>query len=409
MSRPPKLWIVAERPVRLPDALVAAESLRDRFSGGIHFVRDESAAWQRVQWKQYSRYFDDVHSFAHVKSCRGLLDLPRLYRDTVERRRGVAALSIKPETDFLFCIAGVMGLATVIASAHPKVRKALAISFSIYKRLTRAPDRRLFRFTTSGWLQNRLVEPLAGVERTLDLKPRLDPGGDGARLVRLEKDPDEIFDTIVITSVSGRELPASGKTRFIAARYPSITELSDFSRSTSPRSGSPKRIIFFGTPFLLVRNLAPETYVQRANQCLDYLRQNYPGRDLIYRPHPFESKEAGQLSLDACRIENDGEPAELYFLERFAEIEAVFSVSSSVSRRAMTLGLNGYSFWRCFPFAETAARFFDDVMGDVPPEFEIRDFAQPPIAYQPMATINSATNSYGEALQQAVDLSVSIR
>src|SRR6266702_8805297 len=87
MNQPPKLWIVAERPVRLPNALVAAESLRDRFPGGIHFVRDQSDAWQRVQWQPYSCHFDDVHTFARVKSCRGLLDLPRLYRDTMERRR----------------------------------------------------------------------------------------------------------------------------------------------------------------------------------------------------------------------------------------------------------------------------------------------------------------------------------
>ncbi len=87
MNQPPKLWMVAERPVRLPNALGAAESLRDRFPGGIHFVRDQSDAWQRVQWQPYSGYFDEVHTFARVKSCRGLLDLPRLYRDTMERKR----------------------------------------------------------------------------------------------------------------------------------------------------------------------------------------------------------------------------------------------------------------------------------------------------------------------------------
>ncbi len=82
-----------------------------------------------------------------------------------------------------------MGLARVAASAHPNVRKVLAISAASYERLTRAPDRTRFRFTTSGWLQNRVVEPLAGVERTLNLKPRVDPGGDGTRLVRLKKNP----------------------------------------------------------------------------------------------------------------------------------------------------------------------------------------------------------------------------
>jgi hypothetical protein len=402
MNSPPKLWIVAERAVRLPNALIAAESLRDRFPGGIHFVRDESAAWDNVQWQRYSRYFDRVHTFTRVKSCRGLLDLPRLYRDTIERKRAVAALPIEPDTDFLLCIAGVMGLASVAASAHPKVRKVLSISVATHERLTCVPDRARFRFTTSGWLQNRVVEPLAGVERTLNLKPRVDPGGDGARLVRLKKNPDEIFDTIVVSSINGRELPASGNARFVAARYPSIAELPGFSRSTI--DASTRRVLFFGTPFLLVRNLAPEIYVRHANQCLDYLRRNYPGRDLIYRPHPFETKEADQLNLNGFHLENDREPAELYFLNRFTEIEAVFSVSSTVSRRALTYGLNAYAFWRCFPFPEPAARFFEKLMGDIPPEFEIRDLAQPPPAYQSTRSIDPATRSYGEALRVAANV-----
>jgi hypothetical protein len=402
MNQLPKLWIVAERPVRLPNALVAAESLRDRFPGGIHFVRDESDAWQRVQWQAYSCYFDQVHTFARVKSCRGLLDLPRLYRDTTERKRAVAALPIEPDTDLLLCIAGVMGLASVAASAYPRVRKVLSISVASYERLTRAPDRTRFRFTTSGWLQNRVVEPLAGVERTLNLKPRVDPGGDGTRLVRLKKAPDEIFDTVVVSSINGREMPASGNARFVAARYPSITELPEFSRPTIDAPA--RRVLFFGTPFLLVRNLAPEIYVQYADHCLDYLRQNYPGRDLIYRPHPFETKEADQLNLNGFHLEKDGEAAELYFLNRFAEIEAVFSVSSTVSRRALTFGLNAYAFWRCFPFPETAAKFFDKLMGDVPPEFDIRDFAKPPIAYQSLRVIDPTTRSFGDALKVALDL-----
>ncbi|HET9857133.1 MAG TPA: hypothetical protein VFP99_04800 [Chthoniobacterales bacterium] len=401
MNSLPKLWIVAERAVRLPNALIAAESLRDRFPGGIHFVRDQSEAWQRVQWQPYSGYFDDVHTFARVKSCRGLRDLPRLYRNTLERKRAVAALPIEPENDLLLCIAGVMGLASVAASAHPKVSKVLSISVATHERLTRAPDRTRFRFTTSGWLQNRVVEPLVGVERTLNLKPRVDPGGDGTRLVRLKKDPDEIFDTIVVPSINGRDLPASGTARFVAARYPSIAELPGFSRSTIGASSG--RVLFFGTPFLLVRNLSPEIYVQHANQCLDYLRRNYPGRDLIYRPHPFETKEADQLNLNGFHVESDREAAELYFLNRFAEIEAVFSVSSSVSRRALTFGLNAYAFWRCFPFPGPAARFFEIMMSDVPPEFEIRDLAQPPLAYQSTRTIDPGTRSYGEALSVAAN------
>src|SRR5438874_13815605 len=147
MNREPKLWIVAERAVRLPNALIAAEALRDRFPGGVELVHDKSDPWRDFNWDLYARYFDRVHAFARIKSCRGLLDLPRLYRETIERKRAVAALPIEPDSDLLLCIAGVMGLANVAASAHANVRKVLSISAASYERLTRAPDRTRFRFT----------------------------------------------------------------------------------------------------------------------------------------------------------------------------------------------------------------------------------------------------------------------
>src|SRR5207247_5920300 len=133
---------------------------------------------------------------------------------------------------------------------------------------------------------------------------------------------------------------------------------------------------------LLVKNLAPEVYVEHLNRCLNYIRQNYPGRDLIYRPHPVEKGEATKLNLDGFRVEDDREVGDLYFLRHFAEIEAVYSVSSTVSRTALNNGLNSYALWRCFPFSETQTKFFQRVMGDVPPEFEISDLTEAPVAYQ---------------------------
>jgi hypothetical protein len=399
-NRQPALWVVAEKPVRLPNALIAAQSLRQLFPGGVRFVRDESPAWKRVQWQSYADYFDDVYTFPEIKSVRGLRDLPRFYRQTLGLKTNVAALPIDSDQDALLCIAGVLGLAAAAAAAHPNVFKVLSLSTASYQRLTRLPDRIWFRFTTSGWLQNRVIEPLAGVERTLHLKPRFGHGGDGTRLVRLQKDPADIFDVIITASISGHELPRPNG-RFIATRYASVIELPEFSgaRRSADRFG---KVLFFGTPFLLVQNLEPELYVAHLDRCLAYIRRHYPGRDLIYRPHPFETAEAARLNLTGFRIENDREAAELHFLQHFAEIEAVYSVSSTVSRTALTSGLNAYSFWRCFPFSRTAAEFFEKLMGDVPLEFEITNLEEPPVEYQSRRTVDPATRSYGEALKIAM-------
>lgn len=410
MAEQSKLWIVISRPDRLPNALVAVDALRERFSGGIHLLREESKWWENANWQPFVRGFAEVHAFPKVKTCRGLKDLPRLYRENVDRQRGVRALPIDPDNDVLLCLAGLLGLGNATLSAHPDAYKILCASQKAYGELTRHGDRARFRFTTSGWLQNRVVEPLAGVERTIHYKPRINPGGDGVRLRRLQKNPEEIFDVIIFMSNSGGELPTRAEDQIIPSRFPSIAELRSFS-TIAPNAAQQdrhRRVIFFGTPFLLVKNLEPAAYVEHLNRCLDYIRQNYPGRDLIYRPHPFEKGEASKLNLDGFRVEDDREVADLYFLRHFAEIEAVYSVSSTVSRTALNNGLNSYALWRCFPFSETQTKFFRRVMGEVPPAFEISDLTKPPIAYQDRQSTAAGPNSFSDALKRAVDLRAKI-
>jgi len=402
MSGGARLWIVISRPDRLPNALVAADALRERFPGGIHLLREESKWWENAKWQEFVGDFAQVHAFPKVRTCRGLKDLPRLYRENVDRQRGVGALPVDPDADVLICLAGLLGLGNATLSAHPDVYKILCVSQKAYGELTRTGDRARYRFTTSGWLQNRFVEPMAGVERTIHYKPRINPGGDGVRLRRLQKDLGELFDVIIFMSNSGGELPARAEDQIVPSRFPSIVELRSFSaRTNGERSG---RVIFFGTPFLLVKNLAPQVYEEHLNRCLDYIRQNYRGRDLVYRPHPFEKGEVSTLDLIGFRVEDDREVADLYFLRHFATIEAVYSVSSTVSRTALNNGLNSYALWRCFPFSERQTKFFQKVMGNVPPGFEISDLTKPPIAYQPRQSAAAEHNRFSNALVRAVEL-----
>ena len=398
-----KLWSVISRPDRLPNALVAADALRGRFSGGIHLLREESKWWENAKWQEFVGDFAEVHAFQKVRTCRGLKDLPRLYRENVDRQRGVGSLPIDPDNDVLLCLAGLLGLGNAALSAHPDIYKILCVSQKAYGELTRHGDRARYRFTTSGWLQNRFVEPIAGVERTIHYKPRINPGGDGVRLRRLQKDPEEIFDVIIFMSNSGGELPPRAEHQIIPSRFPSIAELRDFAAQFDRTQDRHRRVIFFGTPFLLVKNLEPTVYIEHLNRCLDYIRRNYSGRDLIYRPHPFEKGEASNINLAGFRVEDDREVADLYFLRHFAEIEAVYSVSSTVSRTALNNGLNSYALWRCFPFSETQAKFFRKVMGDVPPEFEVSDLTKPTVAYQDRQSTLMGQNSFSNALNRAVD------
>lgn len=398
-----KLWIVLARPDRLHAALVAAQAAGNRFAGGCHLLYEHSTWWERAQWQEYAERFTSVRAFRRVETCRGLRDLPRLYRENIERHRAMAELSIDSRRDVLLTLAGTLSIANAASSAYPSMFKILGIARHMFDELIRPIDRRNFRFTTSGWFQNRIVEPLAGVERTVNLRPRFRRGGDGVRVSRFLRGIEQIYDVSIVMSNSGRDRPAREGSAILPARFPSIADLHD--RKGGARDLAEKRVVFFGTPFLLIRNLKPEVYIERLNNCLDYLRRNYPANCcLIYRPHPAEKNEASRLDLQRFEIEDDREAAELYFLRHYLAIEAVYSVSSTVSRVALNNGLDAYSFWRCFNFPTTAAAFFESVMGDVPPGFDVRDLAIPPVRYQEEHAPRDRGESFSKALNRALDL-----
>jgi hypothetical protein len=278
-----KLWIAITRPDRLPTALAAVQALENRFPGGCYLLREYSAWWERANWEHYRDRFASVHSFARIESCRGFGDLPRFFQQNKQRQRKLAALPINPETDVLLCLAGVLKIGNAVASAHPDIYKILCVHEKVYRQLTRAGGRIRYRFTTSGWWQNRLVEPLAGLERTIHFKPRINPGGDGVRIERLQKEPGEIYDTVIVMSNSGRQLPAP-EPNLLAARFPSMADLRGLStaETVNGERDRRRRVIFFGTPFLLIHNLAPAIYIERLNLCLDYMRDHYgTDHDLI--------------------------------------------------------------------------------------------------------------------------------
>ncbi len=286
---PPQLWVVATRPDNLPAALTAARAMAEQLPGGCRLILENSPWWRNTRWEMFRSRFASVHVFERITACRGLLDLPRVHRQFAARQRALAALPFDPaHGDALLCLAGVTGLANAACAAFRHARRVLCLPRVRHTELLRPPGSGRYRFTTAGWLQNRVFEPLFGLERTLHLKPRRNRGGDGVRLVRLRRDPEQVYDVVVVMSNTGRERPPGTGERTVPARFPDLRALA------APPDGAPshRRVVFFGTPFRLVKNLPPALYVEHLNVCFDFLRRSYPHADLVYRPHPAETTEA---------------------------------------------------------------------------------------------------------------------
>lgn len=397
------LWVALTRPDNLPLAVAVAEALRERFPGGTHLVREPSAWWERARWETLRARFAGVHDVARITTCRGLRDLPRLVRETRARQRALESLPAGSD-DVAVCLAGLTGVANAVASVWMRAgraRPALVVPRKKWDDLRLPIDRRRFRWTAPGWLANRVAEPIAGLHRTVHLKPRRRAGGDGVRRVRFVAAPETVFGPVVLLSHDGRERPADAGPGVRGAPFPDLAALG---RELGwGGAGEPARrcVLFFGTPFLLVQNLTPAVYAEGLNRCLDFLRRSYPDCDLVYRPHPAETGEAARLRLDSFRVEDDREVAELLFLKEARRIAAVYSVSSTVSRAALGAGLDAYCLWRTFPFSPTNAAYFETLMGAVPPEFDLRDLSHPPVAYAAGGR-RPAVGTFAEVLRAAV-------
>ena len=392
----PRLWIALTRPDNLVNALAVAAATRGAFAG-CRLVHEESRWWQPLDWREWQVPFDAVHPVRKVPTCRGLRDLPRFHRALRERQRALSALPVAPG-DTLVLLAGITALSNALVSAHPAARTILCVPLKKYAEANESYSFRRHRHTTSGWLQHRWLEPRLGLHRTLHLKPWRG-GGDGVRIKRLAAPPEAVFDEIVVLSNDGRERPPGAGPRVHPAPFPTPRDLPDLLPATADAPPGRKKVVFFGTPFRLVRNLDPAVYAARLNACLDFLRTHYaPACALVYRPHPAETREREALRLDGFTVETDGEVAEVYFLRRFREIEAVFSVSSTVSRVALNFGLNGHALWRCFPFDGTAAAYFEGVLGRVPPEFDVRSLDAPPRPYAHRTNPAGGTPRFAETL-----------
>ena len=142
-----------------------------------------------------------------------------------------------------------------------------------------------------------------------------------------------------------------------------------------------KWAVYFGSAFKkIIDEIDYDKFIEKSNQCLDYIRKNCPDCKLIYRSHPDESDEVDLLNLTLFDVQKDKQIAEDFLWENRPNIKYLFSVASLSSLTGFDLGLNAYSFFRYFRndvFKDARRTFIDHLFDKLPPQFFIESLNNP--------------------------------
>ncbi len=150
-----------------------------------------------------------------------------------------------------------------------------------------------------------------------------------------------------------------------------------------------KMVVYFGNDLMSTTGFSvaqKDLYFQKCNNCLDYIRKNFGGCDLYYKPHPVDpgesENETGFLNLDGFNLINQKITSELFLWNNFSQIKATFSTGSLSSFGAYSMGLNSYVFYRCYSdvYPKQLVAGFNDIFSKMPESFFVNMLDQKPIA-----------------------------
>jgi|SRR3989338_2239496 len=140
------------------------------------------------------------------------------------------------------------------------------------------------------------------------------------------------------------------------------------------------KVVVIGTNY---RKFPPgvnrDEFVKIYNRCLDFIRRECAGCQLYFKPHPTSTDDIKSYGLDSFEIIKDGGTAEIFLYKNLNQLKYVFSLGSTVSLIAYSLGLNSYAFSRLFDsaFNKDIASFYKSYLAEMPESFFISDLNRP--------------------------------
>ena len=140
-----------------------------------------------------------------------------------------------------------------------------------------------------------------------------------------------------------------------------------------------KWAVFLGSDFYSMLENDAELFINKTNQCLDYIRKICSDCRLIYRIHPDEKGEHKLLDLTSFSVEKDDKISEDFLWANKEKIKYVFSVCSASSIAGLNMGLNSYCFYNNFGgvFKGAYKIFVDHYLSGLPSNFFIDNLGAP--------------------------------
>jgi len=195
---------------------------------------------------------------------------------------------------------------------------------------------------------------------------------DGIDALRYVKNIDKIYDYLFYM------VNIDNKTNDYLVKYKNSFKINYLSFKENCKEQKLKEVIFFGNCFYLFENFSKDKYAENTNKFLDYIRYYYNDFHLIYIPHPKETEEKNQLNLSSFDIYEGKLNAELYFQKKYCNIQACFSIASTVTRNALAYNIQSYSFLKVMNFNKQQENYFINLYGNIQDEIFIKDLNKAP-------------------------------
>lgn len=346
-------WIILDHPKQFLIALYLTTHIKKKHGGKVNLLISKHEYWKYFDIKKYKNNFGSITWFGRLDYPPPMMNKIKQFLASLLLVPRLFFLKLKSKTinfhkqDVIIGLSLCQFLENMILSNNPYLKSISILPLSEYFYYENKPDPKNFVLGFSSKFSGWIIKVFGMYETIYSHRKGRKKLGDGDYFLAFRKSLKDIYSGIILTvtkvdrNMSKLQSDAKNNNIFVS-EYPDI----EFGKIDIEKK---KKIVFMGQPLLLLGNRDKKSYLNKLNQCLNYLYKVYGKKyELIYKTHPRENIDDSLLDLKQYRIEKKRQPAEIYFMENKENIEAVFSVSSSTSRSALNAGIKSYLFAKLF-------------------------------------------------------------